>query len=420
MQIKSLAFVLLAASPFGVACSKDKKNKDNAKSSEIKLRDNASQYQDKVVPNDFVNTKGSLGETKAALVDQADSVKGPGAQLGIDSTSTPRQLVTNLTSPGLMSRSVRSFLNSRETFPPTVPSDLPRMPPPQTGSGNANKSAQIDMTSCDSFFGNVDKVIESALGGVKSSLAQVNEDDIVGAKGITRGEKASNEAFNYRMTVAENGTTMTGTFSGGANDTSAFVKGSAIFGGTFTMQTEEGESDINTDDLSGGQQLSASPAPSSQPTEPVTFTGKGMMSASVFVDSSLSMLKVGGGVALDGKLGNDPVSFNVASFVELAGGKSPKIAVDLEAEGFGKMPGSSEPAKVASDFHLSMTQNAEMGIRAEVKSAGSYISGGKVENLGFTVAADFNVIKGQCVVQNITCSADQAEKCKSIEGWKAE
>ena len=422
MRTKNLALVLLTLTSFGMACSKDSKKSKNDKGSEIKLKENSEQYQGRVVPNDFVNTKGSLGETKNSLADQVGSVKGPGAQLGIDGTSTPNQVVTRLTAPGLMSRSVRSLLNARESIPQTPPQNMPQFPSqPPMGAGEAKKNTTIDMTSCESFFGNVDQVIDSALKGVKSSLAQVNEEDIVKAKGVTVGQKAPNEAFNYRITAAENGSTMAGTFSGGANDTSAFVKGTAKFGGTFTMQTDESQTEINPEEVSGGQQLSARPAPTPKPSsEPVNFTGQGVMSASVFVDSALSMLKVGGGLSLDGKLGNDPVNMSVATYVELAGGKSPKIAVDLEADGSGKMPGSTESTKVTSNFHLSMAQNAEMGIHTEVKSAGSYTNGSKVEPLGFTIAADFNVIKGQCVVQNVTCSADQAESCKSIEGWKAE
>ncbi len=390
----SLVFVpALLCVGFTASCDKDSKEVSKVPG----LPENASKYSQKVVPANFANTKNSVSEVKAALGAQTQGISGPGKQLGLDETNSPQEMFARLSDGNMVSRAMRSLMINTQNSPygdDDFPSTMP--PPPQNGD-TQNGDLGIDMSDCDGFFADIDTQVQGALKEVQSALQNIKEDEILAIKGVSKGEKAANEAFRYNLSVDEKAGKVYGTFSGGANDTSAFVKAA----GSFAFTSENNSRSPNGASQEVGQ-------------------GAGSIDVAVLVDGKASLQRLGGGIILAGTTNENPFQIRAASFFEVSGGQTPAIVFDLQGEAEGKLAPNAASQKVQADISVAMRQSADKNFSVEFKGSGSMTQpqGQQAQAFSMNFRGEFGVENGKCVVKNISCNAKPATACKGFEGWR--
>lgn len=399
--MRSLFTIVPVSICVGFIASCDKDGKEAPKGPALPA--NASQYSQKVVPAQFVNTKNSLSEVKLALVNQAGDVDGPAKSIGLDGATTPQRAFASLAGGNIVSRSMRSLMLSRQNPPPYgdgFPSnEYPTMPPPmppQTDDAS-NGDLGLDMSNCDGFFADIDNQIQDSLKQVQSALKDIKEDEMLSVKGVSKGEKAANEAFRFNLAINERGQKVNGTFSGGANDTSAFVKAAGSFAGKYESSTTAGSrSTSESGEIAG------------------------IVDLAILVDGKESLMRFGGGLDLAGTTGPNPFHIRAASFFEVSGGQKPSIVLELQGEAQGKIDPSSADQKVQADIKVAMRQSADKNFSVEFKGAGSMTQpqGKKAQEFSMNFRGDFAVENGKCVVKSISCSPQSTSVCQGLEGWK--
>jgi hypothetical protein len=408
MKITQLSMIALASCLSLTGCSKKSGKSGNGAPSRPAVSQEANERAERVVPADFVNNGSSVDDVKDSLTSQTETIKGPGANLGLDQTSSPKKVVKTLTGKGLISKAAKSVMNSEASFSLAGPVK------PGSSSASSKGMPSLDTDSCDSFFSSIDQVIDSGLKTVRSSLASVNEEEILKMEGVSKGEKLPNEAFRYNIVDVKEGAKAS--LSGGSNDTSAFIKvsGEAKFTTEITA-TEEGTEetqfpDDSSENLDDSSFLAADP-------ETLVLEGLLAMNAAILVDSKTQLMRVGGGIAFLGKAGKDPLSTKASTFVELAGGKTPGVTLEFDGELNGKLGAENPAVKMTGDYKFSLVQAEDKSFRSELKSSFSASNGKETEASSMTMTTEMGVVNGECVVKKIECTSVPSAACSAFNNW---
>jgi len=287
--------------------------------------------------------------------------------------------------------------NSLSLAGPVAPSRIP---------SNPRGRPSIDMTSCDSFFNGVDQVIDSGLKTVRSSLDSVNEEQILKIEGISKGERLPNEAFNFVINDPKAGAR--GTLSGGSNATSAFLKAS----GEFKVKAE-----VTSETTMEQQPLPEEPSNLSAPEQKEVLDGDMAMTAAILVDSKTNLMRAGGGFAFLGKTQNGPMNAKASSFVELVGGNTPGVSLEVIGEFEGKPDAQSSIAKISGEAKFSLAQAADKSFQVNLKSTFTGTDGKDSATNSMTMSSEMGVENGRCVVKKVNCISIPTSTCKSINSW---
>jgi hypothetical protein len=405
MRLSLILVPALTCIGFVSSCDKEEKNRPGAAG----LPPNSSQYSQRVVPADFPNTKNGLGEVVSSLNTQAGEIKGPGKQLGLKDNASVRGVVASLTDSHLFSRAALNLmLDTSPTFPPTggypfpptggYPSpDSADFPMPNPGDNNdPTPGSASKLQGCDAFFASIDQQVEAGFGQLKNALSQVKEEEFLKVPGVTKGEKAANEAFRYSLSVNEKEGSAQGSIAGGANDHAAFLKASGAFSINAKSQNQ--------------------PVKSSSANAEVTIE-QGLVDASVLIDTQASVLRLGGGISASGRNGADPVRLLAASFLEMTGGKTPSILLELKGEAEGKLDPKAPTTTGQADLHLALIQSTDKVFTLDFKADVAANNGNESQKIVMNLNAEFGVTDGQCAVKKVTCAAEPITLCKSFDGW---
>ena len=401
MKTSKVSLILFIGSLSLSGCSKKSGKNNNTAPNKPTLPENSLQLAEKVVPTDYSNDGSGVDDVKTSLSAQTAAIKGPGSNLGLDGTSNPKVVIHKLTSKGVIGRVVTSVMGSDRTLSLAGPARSTTTPSSEKGVPS------IDMTSCDSFFTGVDQVIDSGLKTVRSALESINEDQILKIEGISKGERLPNEAFRYNLNDEKTGTKAT--LSGGSNETSAFLKAS----GEFKVKAE----------ITSEATMDQSPFPG-EPSNPVApekkdiLDGDMAMTAAVLVDSKTNLMRAGGGFAILGKTENGPMSAKASSFVELAGGATPGVSLELTGEFEGKADANASTMKVSGDARFSLAQAADKSFLVSLKSNFTGNDGKDSATNTMTMSSEMVVENGRCVVKKVTCDSIPATSCQSIHSWE--
>ncbi len=383
-----------------VSCGKNSKDENSL----AKLPENASKYSQKVVPSDFVNTKSSLSDVASSMRTQASAIKTLGGQLGLNTINSPHEMLNNIAETGIIRNSVRNLFlannASNTTVPPIAfpPTDTPSTDFPSDTQNGGLGNINIDQSNCDAFFADVDTQIQNVLKEFQSALKQVNEDEALKIKGVSKGTKANNEAFNFNVGINEKNQKAAGILSGGANDDAAFFKAA----GTFALSTDSATSNKPSESANKAQK-----------TEAV-----GSVDLSLFIDGKKPLFRVGGGMSLAGQSGSDPFQVSMASFIETAGGKTPSIVIELQANAEGKLDANTESQKVQANLHAAVRQTAQQTFTFEFKGSGSTAAPKNSQQLSMDLNAEFGAEAGKCVIKSISCTAQPATACDKLNSWR--
>ena len=401
MKVSSVSIIALVGSLSLLGCSKKSGKSKNTAPNKPTLTENSLQLAGKVVPADYSNDASGVDDVKSSLTTQTESIKGPGSNLGLETSTSPKVVIKKLTSNGVIGRVVTSVIESKNSLSLAGPSGSSGIPSNQKGLPS------IDMSSCDSFFSGVDQVIDSGLKTVRSSLDSINEEQILKMEGVSKGERLPNEAFNFVINDPKAGARAT--LSGGSNATSAFLKAS----GEFKVKAE-----LTSETTMDPNEFPGEPSNLSAPEQKEILDGEMAMTAAVLVDSKTNLMRAGGGFAFLGKTQNGPMNAKASSFVELAGGSTPGVSLELTGEFEGKPDAQSPIAKISGEAKFSLAQTADKSFLVNLKSSFTGTDGKDTATNSMTLSSEMGVENGKCIVKKVTCNSIPTSSCKSINSWE--
>lgn len=116
MRMTKATMIVLAGSLTLMGCSKKSGKGSGSAPSNPTLPQDANERAEKVVPADFENKASGVDDVKDSLSTQTETMKGPGANLGLDSSSNPKTVVKTLTGKGLISKAVKTVMHSETSL----------------------------------------------------------------------------------------------------------------------------------------------------------------------------------------------------------------------------------------------------------------------------------------------------------------